>query len=291
MDVPASIPPPSAPAPPSTPAEPRRAPVGDLKKLDGRRVLARLIDAVIVGVPTAVAVATQDEGAYLVFLALSLIYFFVCEATLGQTIGKRVMGLRVMTRDGCAPSVNAVSVRTVLRLIDDGPLGLLVMVASGKRRQRIGDMLAGTAVGEAGAEVPRPLSSPLLVVYPVGWLIGAFVWLALPTANAAEVYKEQAQAICNATAPQSDLAEDLRRIEGEYAAHVALTPPPELASVHAELLRAERASLATGHEYAAARQAGNEAAMDAATKAEEANLRQLDRIVSPYMPGCVYETS
>ena len=98
MDVRASIPPPSAPPRgPALPAvEPPRAPVGDLTRLDARRVLARLIDAVIVGIPTAVAVAAQDEGAYLVFLALSLIYFFLCEATLG----KRAMKLRVMTRDG-----------------------------------------------------------------------------------------------------------------------------------------------------------------------------------------------
>ena len=43
-------------------------------------------------------------------MALSLIYFFVCEATMAQTLGKRAMGLRVMTRDGRAPSVNAISI-------------------------------------------------------------------------------------------------------------------------------------------------------------------------------------
>jgi len=293
MDVPASIPPPSAPAPAPAPraAEPPRGPVGDLKRLDGRRVLARLIDGFIVGIPTTVAAATQDEGAYLVFLALSLIYFFLCEATLGQTIGKKAMKLRVMTRDGRAPTVNAVSVRTVLRLIDDGPIGLVVMVISGNRRQRIGDLLAGTAVGEAGADVPRPISSPLLYVYPVGWMISVFIWLGLPLLNSTAAYKEQAQQICNVTPPQSDVAAELRRIEAEYAALVALTPPPELAHVHAELLRAERASLASGQQYVAAQQAGNEAGMDAAAQAEEANLRQLDRIVGPHMPGCVFETS
>jgi uncharacterized RDD family membrane protein YckC len=268
-----------------------RGPVGDLKKLDGRRVLARLIDGLIVGVPTTVAAATQDEGAYLVFLALSLIYFFLCEATIGQTIGKKAMKLRVMTRDGRAPTVNAVSVRTVLRLIDDGPIGLVVMVISGNRRQRIGDLLAGTAVGEAGAEVPRPLSSPLLYVYPVGWMVSVFIWLGLPLLNPAAAYKEQAQEICNVTPPQSDPMADARRIEAEVTALVALTPPPELATVHAELLRAERASLASRHQYVAAQQAGNEAAMDAAAQAEKANLRQLDTIVGPHLPGCVYVAS
>jgi len=43
-------------------------------------------------------------------MALSLIYFFVCEATMAQTLGKRAMGLRVMTRDGRAPSVSAISI-------------------------------------------------------------------------------------------------------------------------------------------------------------------------------------
>jgi uncharacterized RDD family membrane protein YckC len=112
-------------------------------------------------------------------MALSLIYFFVCEATMAQTLGKRAMGLRVMTRDGRAPSVNAISIRTVLRLIDDGPIGALIIVLSGERRQRLGDLAAGTAVGAAGREIPHPQANPLLVAYSVAWLVGAFGFITL----------------------------------------------------------------------------------------------------------------
>jgi hypothetical protein len=39
------------------------------------------------------------------------------------------------------------------------------------RRRVLARLLAGTAVGPSTGEAPRPASSPLLVVYPVGWLV------------------------------------------------------------------------------------------------------------------------
>ena len=160
-----------------------------------------------------------------------------------------------------------------------------VMVASGKRRQRIGDLLAGTAVGEAGAEVPRPLSSPLLVVYPVGWLVGVFMWLSLAPANDAQAYKQQAQAICQESSA-AGLEQTLSAIRRAYDAHAALAVPPELSAVHAELLRSEAAGFDNGREILAGQQAASEERVRAAAEAETANIERRADVVGPYLPAC-----
>jgi len=86
----------------------------------------------------------------LMAIAIMLTYFFVMEATRGQTIGKRNYGLHVQSASGGPASLNAISGRTVLRLIDELPvfylLGLLVALLTGRRRRRIGDWVAGTVV-------------------------------------------------------------------------------------------------------------------------------------------------
>jgi uncharacterized RDD family membrane protein YckC len=171
MDFSASVPPPGA-------AAPAPEPVGDLKQYDGKRVIARLIDLALMILPTAVIIAAFSHiNTYAAGAASGVIYFFLCEATMAQSVGKRAMGLRVMTRDGRAPSVGAVAVRSVLRVIEDNLLGLIVIVASGRRRQRIGDLLAKTTVGPAVGAVPRPAWSPVLVMFPVAWIV-AMILLA-----------------------------------------------------------------------------------------------------------------
>jgi uncharacterized RDD family membrane protein YckC len=86
----------------------------------------------------------------LMAIAIMLTYFFVMEATRGHTIGKRNYGLRVQSASGGSASLNAISGRTVLRIIDLLPifylLGLLVALLTGRRRRRIGDWVAGTVV-------------------------------------------------------------------------------------------------------------------------------------------------
>lgn len=72
---------------------------------------------------------------WLVYLAVLLAYYFVFEVALGQTIGKRLLGLRVVRADGSRPPVAAIAVRTLLRIVDWLPalylLGFLAMLASG----------------------------------------------------------------------------------------------------------------------------------------------------------------
>jgi uncharacterized RDD family membrane protein YckC len=175
MDTTLSAPPPGAP-PAALPSGPPPPQPPNRKELDSKRVLARLIDLFIAGAPPAVLAADTGRGLSTLLISLVLAYYFLCEALWGQTIGKRVLGLRVLMRDGRAATVSAVSARTILRIIEDSPLGLIVMLLSGRRRQRLGDLLGGTIVAEARPGVPDPPFSPMLFVYPVAWTIGAIVF-------------------------------------------------------------------------------------------------------------------
>ena len=73
----------------------------------------------------------------LVFFALALGYYFVLEAWAGQTVGKRLLGLRVFSAAGARPSVRAVAGRTLLRIVDWLPAfylaGFITMLATGTR--------------------------------------------------------------------------------------------------------------------------------------------------------------
>lgn len=111
----------------------------------------------------------------LLTLTLWLVYYFVCEALTGRTIGKRIVGLRVLSSDGTPAGVNAISARTVLRIIDSLPVlylvGTLVAFLSGRRRRRIGDLAGSTVVVADEGYLPRPRPTIWkLCVYPVGWV-------------------------------------------------------------------------------------------------------------------------
>jgi uncharacterized RDD family membrane protein YckC len=137
-------------------------------QLDNRRVLAALIDLVVVAAGAALILFAADalpsgngsardevgSGLYLLATAWALYYYFACESGGGQTLGKRVMRLRVVRADGGEAGMGEIAVRTVLRVVDGIGLylvGLVVMLVSGKRRQRLGDMAGGTIVVDASA--------------------------------------------------------------------------------------------------------------------------------------------
>ena len=78
-------------------------------------------------------------------------YFFVQEGAWGTTLGKRVFGLRVVRLDGSVAGWQEALARSVLRLVEVNPvlLGALpaaLAVAWSRRKQRLGDMIAGTLV-------------------------------------------------------------------------------------------------------------------------------------------------
>jgi uncharacterized RDD family membrane protein YckC len=144
---------------------PQHAVTADTTDVLGRRIGAFVIDAilltivfVVIGVASGGGKASHghaavhlDTSATLAWIAAMYAYYFVCEATTGQTLGKKLLGVRVAKLDGAKAGPGPVLVRTVLRLVDALPIlyvvGLISVLATGReRRQRVGDLAAGTTV-------------------------------------------------------------------------------------------------------------------------------------------------
>ncbi len=81
-------------------------------------------------------------------LAIYFLYHPVLEVAMhGRTPGKRMAGVRIVTREGATPGVGAILIRNVFRLVDSLPafycLGLAVTLVSAQH-VRVGDLAAGT---------------------------------------------------------------------------------------------------------------------------------------------------
>jgi len=165
------------------PIAPAEIPPPVPEDLLGLRIGAALIDLALLGglftiLSAAVGQTTVSgegfnvslSGLWLVvFVAAALGYYFVLEAWAGQTLGKLLLGLRVLRADGTRPSVGAVALRTLLRVVDWLPVlylvGFITMLATGARRQRIGDLAARTALARALPVRHRGLALvPLVIV-------------------------------------------------------------------------------------------------------------------------------
>ena len=144
----------------------------------GSRVLAALLDyllltlitlgwavgsiglAAALGLRPGWGVALVVVGAFL----LDYLYFAGQEIALGgQTLGKRVFGLRVVARDGAAAGAGAILVRNLVRAID--VLVGVVLMGLDPLARRLGDRLAGTLVVHQ-----RPATAELVLTrLPAGW--------------------------------------------------------------------------------------------------------------------------
>lgn len=133
-----------------------------------------LVGGVTVAVVAAFGVSFSSPATFVPSIVVQFTYFFACEARWGRTVGKRAFHLRVVDlADRGRPSVRQAAIRNALRLIDAVPLfygsGLVSLMRTGrKRRQRIGDVAAGTTVVLDGSG--RSLRTPrwLLPVVTVG---------------------------------------------------------------------------------------------------------------------------
>jgi uncharacterized RDD family membrane protein YckC len=91
-------------------------------------------------------------GLVILEVLLWLIYFTSLEGSSGQTIGKKLMHIRVVKEDGARCDYGSALVRNLLRIIDHLPtlyiLGIILIAATDKK-QRLGDMLGKTLVVKA----------------------------------------------------------------------------------------------------------------------------------------------
>lgn len=117
----------------------------------GMRFLALLIDVIILGIVNGIIYALLRSVpvlADLVVTVIAIAYTFGLEATQGATLGKRILGLRVVKTDGSPISWSKSIIRNLLRIVD-GLFGYLVgaiLIWTSPQRQRLGDRVANTVV-------------------------------------------------------------------------------------------------------------------------------------------------
>lgn len=125
------------------------------------RMLAAVIDyALLIGIIVIWAVSMTSTPLYedttwvyllyLVLLFVLLLAPFLQESLLdGQTIGKKIMRIRVMKLDGSSPTMGDYFIRWLTGIIEVmGTTGLVAMLSYivTSNHQRLGDVVAGTVV-------------------------------------------------------------------------------------------------------------------------------------------------
>ncbi|WP_375760683.1 RDD family protein [Corallococcus exercitus] len=139
------------------------------------RFLAWLLDALIVGVATmgVLLVFQVAMAAFPGFAsALGIVVYFLVDwgygitletAWAGQTVGKRVMSLRVIQESGVRIGFYHAALRNLARVVDRLPLLYLVggsVALVSRSHQRLGDLLAGTiVVRERRLKVPSAIET------------------------------------------------------------------------------------------------------------------------------------
>jgi uncharacterized RDD family membrane protein YckC len=124
----------------------------------GERILAYLLDTVIIGIYILIIVFTLSvtqigSGFFLIFMTIGLpvfLYHLLWETLWnGQTPGKAVMKIRVVKLDGSKPALSNYLLRWLLRMIDisltSGAVAVVTILLNGKG-QRLGDIAATTTV-------------------------------------------------------------------------------------------------------------------------------------------------
>jgi uncharacterized RDD family membrane protein YckC len=129
----------------------------------GRRALAYFLDLLVraaivtaVALPLLIAAPGNATSGWKIGALLLLMfvlewgYFVACEMLMsGRSLGKRALGLRVVTRDGLPVSFGGSVLRNLLRAADFLPTGYavgLVTMALDPRFRRLGDWAADTMV-------------------------------------------------------------------------------------------------------------------------------------------------
>ena len=136
----------------------------------GRRVLATILDLLLLGVvgsvlaaPGALIDALGDGRASegfsgflfstggLAAVIVAFAYFAIMEGRFGQTLGKMALGIKVVREDGGRAGIREALLRTLLRIVDGIGTYLVALIVAlvSDKNQRLGDMVAKTLVVRA----------------------------------------------------------------------------------------------------------------------------------------------
>jgi uncharacterized RDD family membrane protein YckC len=152
----------------------------------GRRVVQYLIDSFLVGIIPALASIPFDRSdstfvhvlggivAFGIFVLIGFLYWVIfTHAQNGQTLGMKLLGLRVISMGGGPANMAQLTIRWVCLILDaipytwpfTGLLGFIVILCS-RDRQRIGDHLARTLVVATRGTVGGPQYADAGARYP-----------------------------------------------------------------------------------------------------------------------------
>jgi len=89
----------------------------------------------------------------MIFLMGIFLYFVILEGVFGRTVGKWILGLRVVSKDEGKPGLLRALLRNFLRLVDGLPVFSIlgaVLIKVTAEKTRVGDLVAGTRVVKIG---------------------------------------------------------------------------------------------------------------------------------------------
>lgn len=130
----------------------------------GPRIVAQIIDGIILSaiflalgfaMSGAFEFSYQGEAAYPLIGITALItflYFVILEGTIGGTVGKKLIKIKVVREDGSACGIGPSLIRNILRIIDELPFLYIIgmiLIARSDKKQRLGDRLGKTIVIKA----------------------------------------------------------------------------------------------------------------------------------------------
>jgi uncharacterized RDD family membrane protein YckC len=204
----------------------------------GSRAQAHVIDVLVVLAGTlAIAYGVVLGGSFIdpelaagaaMFLSfvLPILYFVLSEGLAnGQTLGKRIVGLRVRMADGTPIGLEGAILRNLLRPADMLPGPYLVGLASiflSERAQRLGDLAAGTVVITEREEGTRYAVAPHGVgIHPLESHVGPLRGLSMNEYAALRRLADRYYEL-----PPEAQAHLIATIYRPVASRLTLPPPP-----------------------------------------------------------------
>ncbi len=128
----------------------------------GDRIIGRLLDfLVLIGYCVIIFAVIgfgnlgrfMENNAWFIvlFIAFPVVFYdLLSEIFLnGQSLGKKIMGIKVISLSGSQASFSQYLIRWLFRIVDfsfSGSLVALIMVAASEKKQRLGDLIAGTVL-------------------------------------------------------------------------------------------------------------------------------------------------
>jgi uncharacterized RDD family membrane protein YckC len=133
----------------------------DLASL-GDRIIGRILDFLvliaygvvlfaIIGFGNLERFSGRNPWLMILFVGFPYVFYdLLSEMFLnGQSVGKKIMGMKVISLNGNQASFSQYLIRWLFRVVDfsiAGGLIALIMVAATERKQRLGDLVAGTVL-------------------------------------------------------------------------------------------------------------------------------------------------